>query len=78
MRTWSTTNHIAQAPTAQDTPRGDMGVGERWGSYKCHGIAQEDEPGRVVGEVLADVVEALVDRLFLVLPDLLGCLIDQV
>jgi len=46
--------------------------------YQRQGVAQQHEARRVVGQVLGDLVEALVHCPVLVLLDLLGLLIDQV
>jgi len=47
-------------------------------SYKRQGVAEEDEARRVVGQVVGDLVEGLVNCLVIVLADLFGVLIDQV
>lgn len=46
--------------------------------YQRQGVAQQHEARRVVGQVLGDLVEALVHCPVLVLLDLLGLLVDQV
>ena len=47
-------------------------------SHKCQWVAQQHEARRVVREVVRDLLEGLVHRLIVILPDLVRGLIDQV
>lgn len=46
--------------------------------HQRHWITQQNKSGRVVRQVVADLVEALVYRLLFILLDFLGRLIDHV
>lgn len=45
-------------------------------TYQGQGVAQKNEPRRVVGKIVGDLVQGLVDYLVLVLADLMRILID--
>lgn len=47
-------------------------------SNEGHGVAQKNESGRMVGQVVCNLVEALVDCFVFILFDFLGRFIDHV
>lgn len=54
-----------------------MGIG-LIGAYHGEGVAQEDEARRVVGKIIADFLEGLVNDLVFILTDLVCLLVNHV
>jgi len=51
---------------------------EKSSPYQCERVAQQHEPRAVVGQILAHLIEGLVDYLVVILADFVGGFVDKV